>query len=292
MTVVKEIQAKTLLSHVRQPDTWFGLKYNMNLYRGCQHRCIYCDSRSECYGIENFADILVKVNAIPLLRRELASKRVKGIVGTGSMNDPYQPVERIYRLTGQALEVIAQLGFPVHILTKSDLVLRDLDLLAEVNRVRAYVSFTITIADDELAVKVEPRASLVSHRFEAMRQLAARGIPTGITMMPILPFLADDVANVTQIVERGVDCGASYIIPWFGMTMRDRQRAYFYAKLDELFPDLRAKYEARFGERYECPSPRAEELRTVLAALKARHGFATRVPPYQSEPEAQQLGLF
>ena len=158
--MIREIQAKTLLAYVKQPDDWFGLKYNMNLYRGCQHRCIYCDSRSECYQIEHFdRDVLVKVNAIELLRKALAGKRIKGTIGTGSMNDPYMPVERYFNLTGQALEVIAEFRFPVHIITKSDLVLRDLDTLRTINTATlAMVSFTITTADDALARKLEPAA--------------------------------------------------------------------------------------------------------------------------------------
>jgi DNA repair photolyase len=157
-----------MLSHVKQPDTWFGLKYNMNLYRGCQHQCIYCDSRSECYQIENFSDILYKENAIELLENELARKRVKGTIGTGSMNDPYMPVEKKLKLTRRALELIARFRFPVHIITKSDLVLRDLDLLQRINEVYTAVSFTITTADDQLAKKLEPGASPPSARFRAM----------------------------------------------------------------------------------------------------------------------------
>ena len=234
--MIKEIQAKVLLSHVKQPDPWFGLKYGMNLYRGCQHQCIYCDSRSECYQIENFADILVKVNGIELLRKELASKRVKGTIGTGSMNDPYMPLERELNLTGRALKVIAQFGFPVHVITKSDLVLRDLDTLCEINRRYAAVSFTITTTDDELAKRLEPGAPLVSNRLRAIRVLANRGIHTGITMMPVLPFIEDSEDNITQIVQKAHEHGAAYIIPSFGMTLRDRQRAYYYEKLDRLFP--------------------------------------------------------
>ena len=135
--MIKEITAKVLLNPVKQPDDWFGLKYNMNLYRGCQHQCIYCDSRSECYQIENFKDVLVKVNAIDLLRKELASKRVKGTVGTGAMQDPYTPSEARLNMTGQALEVIAQFRFPVHVITKSDLVLRDLDTLRDQQALRS-----------------------------------------------------------------------------------------------------------------------------------------------------------
>lgn len=165
----------------------------MNLYRGCQHQCIYCDSRSECYQIENFdTEVLVKANAIELLEKELARKRVKGTIGTGSMNDPYMPLEGDVNLTGRALKVIARFGFPVHIMTKSGLVLRDLDTLCEINTRFAAVSFTITAADDELAKKLEPGAPLVSARFEAMKTLSDHGIHTGITMMPILPFIEDD----------------------------------------------------------------------------------------------------
>src|SRR5512140_1498109 len=156
--MIKDITAKTLLSSAKQPDPWFGIKYTMNLYRGCMHQCIYCDSRSECYQIENFTDVLVKVNAIDLLRKELPRKRVKGTIGTGSMSDPYLPLEATLNLTGRALEVIAQQQFPLHALTKSDLVLRDLETLREISRVYAAVSFTITTADDDLGRKLEPGA--------------------------------------------------------------------------------------------------------------------------------------
>jgi DNA repair photolyase len=168
-----EIFAKTLLATVKQPDPWFGLKYNMNLYRGCQHQCIYCDSRSECYQIEDFAEIQVKVNALEKLSDEIRRKRVKGTIGTGSMNDPYMPIEAERNLTRGALQIIAAAKFPVHIITKSDLVLRDLDILKEISQVYAAVSFTITSADDSLAKKLEPGAPVSSRRFAALKTLAA-----------------------------------------------------------------------------------------------------------------------
>jgi len=290
--IFEEIQAKVLLSHVKQPDDWFGLKYNMNLYRGCQHRCIYCDSRSECYRLDTFDDrVLVKANGIDLLREELARKRVKGAIGTGSMNDPYMPLEAQVNLTGRALAVIAQFGFPVHVMTKSDLVLRDVDTLCQVNRVYAAVSFTITTVDDDLGKKLEPGAPLVSRRFEAMQELAACGIYTGVTMMPILPFIEDNEENVTQIVEKAHAHGASYIIPWFGMTLRDRQRLYYYERLDELFPGLRAKYERRFGEQYNCQANDARHLYETLGRLCDEYGIATRIRPYSPET-GEQLSLF
>jgi DNA repair photolyase len=291
--MIQEIQAKVLLSHIKQPDPWFGLKYNMNLYRGCQHQCIYCDSRSECYQIENFnRDILVKANAIELLRKELASKRVKGMIGTGSMNDPYMPVEKRYNLTGRALEVIAEFGFPVHILTKSDLVLKDLDTLRAISQIHAVVSFTITTADDNLARKIEPGAPSPSARFEAMSILAQNGIHTGALLMPVLPFIEDNAENIASVVEKTATHGGEYILPSFGMTLRDRQRTYYYDQLDRHFPGLRRQYEQRFGQSYSCKVNRADELSALFRSLSDRYGIATRIP--QSVPAASptQLPLF
>ncbi len=288
--MIKEIRAKVMLSHVKQPDTWFGLKYNMNLYRGCQHQCIYCDSRSECYRIEDFSHVLVKVNAIKLLRKELARKRVKGPIGTGSMNDPYMPLEERLNLTGRALAIIAEFRFPVHIVTKSDLVLKDVETLRHINRVFAAVSFSITAADDELGKKVEPGAPLVSKRFQAMQVLATHGIHTGVTMMPILPFIEDSEQNITAIVTQAHECGASYIIPWFGMSLRDRQRAYYYDKLDKLFPGVREKYERRFGNQYRCAANNADRLARVFHDLCNRLGLATSLKQYAPET-ATQLSL-
>ena len=285
--MIKEITAKTLLSSAKQPDPWFGIKYNLNLYRGCQHQCIYCDSRSECYQIEDFRDVLVKVNALELLDAELKRKRVKGTIGTGSMNDPYMPLEATRNLTGQALEVIARHHFPVHIITKSNLVLRDLATLQQINQVYAAVTFTVTTIDDELGKKVEPGAPLVSQRFAAMAELAAHGILTGVTLMPVLPFLEDTEDNVKAIVSRAQACGATYILPGFGMTLRDRQRDYYYAQLDRLFPGLRAQYEQRFGSRYSCAANNARRLEQVFREQCTQQGIATRIPAYVPATPAQ-----
>ena len=291
--MIKEIQAKTLLSRLKGRDDWFGLYYNLNLYRGCQHQCIYCDSRSECYQIEDFNhDVQVKVNAVELLDKELAHKRIKGAIGFGSMNDPYMPLEAERRLARLALEVIARRQFPVHILTKGDLVLRDLDLLKEINRVQAVVGFTITTADDVLAHKLEPGAALPSQRFAAMRALAAEGITTGVAMMPILPFIEDSEENIRTIVTQAVANGASYITPWFGMSLRDRQRAYFYTQLDRLFPGIRQRYERAFGDRYEAPAPNAAQLYQLFNTLCQQYQLATRTPAYKPQPVIQQPTLF
>ena len=289
--MIKEITAKVLLNPVKQPDDWFGLKYNMNLYRGCQHQCIYCDSRSECYQIENFSDVLVKVNAIDLLNDELFRKRVKGTIGTGSMNDPYMPLEAKRNLTGQALQVIADHHFPVHIVTKSDLVLKDLNTLLEINRVYAAVSFTITTADDELAKKLEPGAPNVSGRLAVMKILANNGILTGVTLMPVVPFIEDNVENIRQIVTRACEAGASYIIPSFGMSLRDRQRDFYYDKLDKLFPGLRGAYEKRFGFQYHVSANNAFELEKDFQGLCERWGIATTIPQFAAKLD-RQIALF
>jgi DNA repair photolyase len=285
--MIKDITAKTLLSSAKRPDPWFGIKYTMNLYRGCSHQCIYCDSRSECYQIENFTDVLVKVNAIDLLKKELPRKRVKGTIGTGSMSDPYLPLEATRNLTGQALEVIAQQQFPVHALTKSDLVLRDLETLHEINRVYAAVSFTITTADDDLGKQLEPGAPIVSRRFAAMSRLAAAGILTGVLLIPVLPFIEDNAENITAIVTRAHDCGASYILASFGMTLRNRQRAYYYAQLDRLFPGLRQQYERRFGDRYFASANDAHRLEQIFREQCERYGIATRMRLYEAPAPLQ-----
>jgi DNA repair photolyase len=263
----------------------------MNLYRGCQHQCIYCDSRSACYQIEDFLDVLVKVNAIELLRHELPRKRVKGTIGTGSMNDPYMPLEAIRNLTGQTLQVIAEYRYPVHIITKSDLVLKDLDTLREINRVYAAVSFTITTADDDLGKKLEPGAPRVFERFAAIQALASHGILTGVTLMPVLPFIEDSVENIRKIVTLSRESGAAYIIPSFGMSLRDRQRDYYFTQLDKLFPGLKGKYIKRFGSQYHCPADNAMELERVFRELCEEFGIATRIPPF-NPAHHKQLALF
>lgn len=287
--MVTEIQARVLLSSHPKPDPWFGIRYTMNLYRGCQHQCIYCDSRSECYRIDNFADIQVKVNALDLLRQELPRKRTKGTIGTGSMNDPYMPIEAARNLTGRALEIIAQHQFPVHIITKSDLVLRDLTTLQTISEVYAAASFTITTADDELGKRLEPGAPQVSARFAAMQALAAHGLLTGVTLMPVLPFIEDTEDNITAIISRAHDSGATYILPAFGVTLRDRQRDYYYAKLDRLFPGLRPRYERAFGQRYSASSPNAKRLTQLCRELCERYGLALKMPHYQPPTQLSLL---
>ncbi len=293
--MVTEITAKTILNHVKQPDTWFGLKYNMNLYRGCQHQCIYCDSRSECYRLGDLAEIRVKTNALEILADALPRKKVRGTIGFGSMNDLYMPVEVEYELGRGALAIIRKNQFPVHILTKSDLVLRDLDLLEDISRIYAAVSFTITTADDELAAKVEPGAPRPSARYMAMRKLADAGVLTGVTMMPILPFLEDDPENIRQIVRRAAEAGAGYIIPAFGMTLRPGSREYYYQQLDRHFPGVKDRYIRTYGNSYQCSVPNWQELHEIFQEEISRAGIVSRIPvfpPERIKKKTTQIALF
>lgn len=283
------IDAKTILSTVKaKPDTYFGLSYNMNLYRGCQHGCIYCDSRSECYKLGDLSDIRIKKDAIQILERELRSKRIKGTVGFGSMNDCYMPVEREHQLTRKALQLMVKHKFPVHIITKSDLVTRDADLLKEISKVYAAVSVTITTTDDELSKIIEPNAPVSSKRFEALKQLSAKGIYCGITFMPVLPHITDTKANITEMVNRAADCGVKYILPAFGLTIRDGQREYLYQQFDKHFPSLREKYIAEFGNNYNCPSPKSNELYGLFHNLCKEKGISTQMNFYRPMQPIQQ----
>lgn len=289
---MRYIETKTIFSKLRTADRWFGIAYNMNLYRGCQHGCIYCDTRSDCYGIGDIAQIAVKRNALELLPAELRARRKKrATIGTGSMNDPYMPVERELRLTRRALGMIADERFPVHVITKSSLAERDADILQEISATYAAVSFTVTCADDALSVRTEPGAPASSERFRTMAALAAKGIYTGVTMMPLLPLINDTRENVEAIVRRAKDAGASYILPMFGVTLRSGSREHFHATLDREFPGLKARYEACFGNRYECFGPNCRALDDTFRNLCAKLGIATRMEFYRPA-SAQQQTLF
>lgn len=266
----------------------------MNIYRGCQHQCIYCDSRSECYRIENFNDILVKINAPEKLTQELSSKRVKGTVCFGSMNDSYMPIEQKYKLTRKCLDIIRQFRFPIHLMTKSDLVLRDLDIIKEISKVYAAVTFTITTSSDAISRKVEVGAPVSSKRFAAMKKLSDNGIYTGISMMPILPFIEDTKENIESIVMGVKESGGKYIIPSIGMTLRDRQRDYYYKKLDELFPGLSDRYRKTYGGSYSCECPNAGELYSLLVDLCHKNNIQIGMNHYQCkgvDEEDSQLGF-
>jgi DNA repair photolyase len=288
--MAEPILAKTLLAPVKN-DPWFGLSYNMNLYRGCQHGCIYCDSRSSCYQLGELTHIRFKKNAIELLTAELPRKRKKGTIGTGSMNDPYMPVEKELRLTRSAMEIIERHKFPVHIITKSTLVERDMDVLQSIGAVYSAVSVTITAANDGLSKTIEPGAPVTSDRFNTIEKLSKAGIYCGVTMMPVLPFINDTTENLELMMLRAKEAGAQYVMSFFGMTLRDGCREYYYEKLDDHFPGLKAKYGATYANRYECYSPIARRLFESYFELADKYGLKTKMDFYVPPAEGQ-LKLF
>lgn len=292
---IPTVLAKTLLTRTKN-NAWFATDYNMNIYRGCSHACIYCDSRSDCYGITDFEQVRAKENAIALLADNLRRKKLKGVIGTGAMSDPYNPCEEKHQLTRQALEQIKQCGFGVAIATKSDLVTRDTELLAAIQRqMPVLVKITITCADDGLAKIIEPGAAPSSQRFAAIRALSDAGVYCGILLMPVLPFINDTTENIESIVRLAAANGARFIYPAFGVTLRDRQALYFYEKLEAHFPGVKEKYLATFGNRYSCASPNARALWTAFKKSCDHHALLYRMPDiitsYKLEHGSQQLSF-
>lgn len=266
---IPTIPAKHILTRSKSPQ-WFGTDHTMNLYRGCNHGCIYCDSRSECYRNDDFDRVKVKENCLELLRDELRRKVRPAFIGMGAMSDPYNPFERELEITRKALMLIHAYHCGVAVCTKSDLIVRDADLYADIQAQAPVIcKLTVTTIDDDLAAKLEPGAPSPKRRLKALAELAGRGIFAGVVLMPVVPFLEDSEAAILAIVDAAADAGAKFIYPAFGMTLRDRQRAYFYAQAEEKFPGIRAKYERQYGERYQCVSPRAKEL---WAAFSQRCG--------------------
>ena len=244
--------------HYKEYKTILSPQNGMNLYRGCTHGCIYCDSRSKCYGIDHdFEDIEVKANAPAILEAQLMRKRKKCVIGTGSMCDPYIPPERELRVTRQALEVIAKHEFGLSILTKSDLIMRDMDLLQSINRKsKCVVQMTLTTYDDELCKKIEPGVCTTSRRAEVLTEMKKAGIPTVVWLCPILPFINDTHQNLQGLLEYCLDAGVKGIICFgFGVTLREGSRDFFFRELDRKFPGLRERYGREYGNRYECVSP-------------------------------------
>lgn len=235
----------------------------MNLYRGCVHGCIYCDSRSRCYRIDYpFEDVEVKRNALELLDAALRKKRRRGMLSTGAMTDPYIPEEEIFGLTRGAMRLALRHGFGFTLQTKSTRVLRDLPLLQELNaRTRCVVQMTLTTADEALCRKIEPNVSATLERARALRTLADAGIPTVAWLTPILPFINDTPENLLSVLRLLKDAGVRGVIFFgAGLTLREGSREYFYAQLDRLFPGLKERYVRTYGLRYEIPSPDNDRL--------------------------------
>lgn len=292
------IEVKNILSKVEHGEEWFGADYNINLYRGCSHGCIYCDSRSRCYQIDHFDTIKRKKNAIEILHKELAAKKKKGVISMGSMSDPYNPLEKECQYTKQSLELIHLYGFGVSITTKSDLILRDMDLLKKINQKNdVIVQITITTADDELCKKIEPGVCVSSKRFEVIKTLGQEGIFTGILLSPVLPFITDTEENIKKIVQLAHQNGAKFIYTYMGMTLRDDQRDYYYKKLDELFPHMRSQYEKNYRNYYLCISLNRRRLYHVFQKECEKYGILYKmediIKAYRTKIEKkEQMSFF
>lgn len=288
---MREVMAKSILS----------AKNNMNVYRGCTHGCIYCDSRSECYGMTyRFENVEAKVNAPELLEQALRKRRQTCVITTGAMCDPYLPLEADMGLTRACLEVIERHGFGAAVLTKSDLVLRDVDILRRIHKqAKCVVQMTLTTYDDALCRILEPHVAPTSRRVEVLRELHQNGIPTVVWMTPMLPFLNDTEENVRGLLDHCAAAGVRGILTFgMGMTLRSGNREYFYQQLDKHFPGVKQQYIHTYGLSYGIPSPNGKALGKLVKEFCRTHGMlcGTRaVFSYVTQlddPAAAQLSLF
>ena len=264
--------------HYVKSKSILSAKNGMNLYRGCTHGCIYCDSRSDVYNMNHkFEDIEVKENYLELLKRELI-RRPKSMIGTGAMTDPYIPLEKHLGHVRKSLELIYRYGFGFTCITKSDLILRDLDLLKKINeKSKAVVQMTITTADDDLCRILEPNVCLTSRRVEVLKTLRDNGIPTVVWLCPILPYINDTEDNITRILDYCIESDVYGIICFeMGLTLRDGNRQHFYRKLDEHFPGLKERYIREFADSYVIPSPKNRELMKIFTEKTNEHGILNK----------------
>lgn len=277
-------------------------KNGMNIYRGCTHGCIYCDSRSKCYQMpHDFEDVEVKQNAPLLLEQALRSKRKKCMIGTGSMSDPYMHCEEELGLTRRCLELIDEYGFGLAIQTKSDRILRDLDLLKSINeKAKCVVQMTLTTYDEDLCRIVEPGVCTTARRFEVLEILRDNGIPTVVWMSPILPYINDTKENIEGILDYCIRAKVKGIICFgMGMTLREGDREYYYEKLDRHFPGLRQKYHQKYGYAYEIASGASRQLMGIFYSKCKENGIMCNVDEvfaylheFPIKEEYKQLSLF
>lgn len=292
------IKTKSVLNKVNYGSQWFGTDYNMNLYRGCHHGCIYCDSRSQCYHIDDFDQVRGKENALTILENELMKKRKKGVIGIGAMSDTYNAFERQYQITRQALKLISKYGFGVSIDTKSDLIVRDIDVLKEINEKNdVIIKVTITTPHDDLSKIIEPNVCVSSKRFSAVKQLSDSGIFVGVLLTPVLPFITDQEEDIKQLVKLAYEAGAKFIYTYMGMTLRENQRDYYYEKLDLNFKGLKQKYIQYYGMKYNCMVPHYQRLYKIFKNECDKYGILYDmdkiIQAYQKDTQInEQLTLF
>lgn len=261
-----EVKAKGILSP----------RNGMNTYRGCTHGCIYCDARSTCYRMSHeFEDVEVKINAPELLEQALRRKREKCMIGTGAMSDPYQHLEKNLRLTRRCLELIDEYGFGLAIQTKSDMILRDLDLLERINRkTKCVVQMTMTTYDEELCRVLEPHVCTTARRAEVLNIMKEAGIPAIVWITPVLPFINDTKENAAGLLELCRKAGVYGIVTFgMGLTLRYGDRQYFYSKLDEFFPGMKEKYIKTYGNSYYLPAPEEKELMRLIRQQCEKSGM-------------------
>lgn len=274
----------------------------MNLYRGCTHSCIYCDSRSDCYHMNHaFEDIEVKQNALELLEDALKRKRKRCMIGTGAMTDPYIPLENDLRYVRKSLSLAEKYGFGFTLITKSTQVLRDLDILKKINeKTKCVVQMTLTTYDEQLCRKLEPNVSTTKERYEALKILHQEGIPTVVWLCPILPFINDTEENLRGILNYCVEAKVYGIINFgMGLTLREGNREYFYKQLDHLFPGLKGKYIAYYGNQYILPSPNENHLRKIFNQTCDKYHIVhdndkvfEYLRTYEEKDKCEQLSLF
>lgn len=274
----------------------------MNLYRGCSHGCIYCDSRSKCYHMEHdFEDIEVKENAVELLENALRRKRKKCMIGTGSMTDPYIPLEMEIGNVRKALSLIYEYGFGFTVITKSDRILRDLDLLQKINeKTKCVVQMTMTTYDEDLCRKIEPNVCTTGERFVVLKKLRDAGIPTVVWLDPILPFINDTPDNISGILDYCIEAKVYGIICFgMGLTLREGNREYFYEQLDRFFPRLKEKYIRTYGNQYMIDSPDNDSLMRLFHQKCSENGIVHNngeifryLHDFEGKQTARQLSLW
>ena len=292
------LKTKTIMTKSNQGNRWFGIDYHMNLYKGCPFGCIYCDSRCEAYHIENFDEVRIKENALEILEEELKSKGLKGVVSFGTLSDPYNPEEKELELTRNALKLIAKYKFGVSIDTKSDLILRDIDLLQEISEYNnVIIKISITTYDDELARKLEPNVITSTKRFQVLKILRQNNLYAGVLMTPVLPFLTDTEENITNMNLKSKESDAKFIYTKMGMTLKTNQRDYYYKALDVLYPGLKEDYIAVYGSKHICNSLHYRHLMELYLKMCSENNILTDmdaiIEDYKKEiPQNEQMSLF
>jgi len=271
---IPTVPAKSIIYRTGNPSSLYFTDYSMNIYLGCSHGCIYCDSRSNCFRIMDFDTVKAKENALQIVRDDLRRKVKRGVVASGAMSDPYNPFEHELKLTRNCLELINAFGFGASLVTKSALISRDTDVLRDIKtHSPTIVKFSITTSDDELCRMLEPRASVTSERFEALRTLSENGIYCGVYLNPILPYITDTQESILEILRMAKDSGAKFVQTHMSMTLRPGSREHYYNHLDKMFPGAKEKYMKRYGLRKHCQSPNSRRLWRVLAAESERLGL-------------------